>query len=96
MSKLLNKSTDVNKLKITNMGLCSPEFVSQLKNYAAAVCNEKSFLTENRFTRYETALEDNDDDEYAADVKKIKEEIKATTLTHLNLHWAIGHYGVIS
>ena len=37
MSKLLNKSTDVNQLTIGNMWYCSPEFVSQLKNYAAAV-----------------------------------------------------------
>ena len=41
-------------------------------------------------TRYETALEDNDDDEYAADVKTIKEEIQATTLTHINFYKASG------
>ena len=62
MSKLFNKSTDVNQLTITGMHFCSPEFVSQLKKYAATVFHDKSFLTENRLTRYETALEDNDDD----------------------------------
>ena len=89
MSKLLNKSTDVNQFTISGMAWCSPEFVSQLKNYAATVAYEKSRLTENRLTRYETALEDNDDDEYAADVKKIKEEIQENTLTHLNFYEAI-------
>ena len=89
MNKLVKKALGVQKLTIREMSRCTPALRSQLMNCAADIFDEKTLLTENRLCKYETLLEDNEDDENAPDVKTIREEIEDNKLTHIDFYNAI-------